>query len=60
MGQRSFNRWTRDYYATELFIKRDFLWRHSYLMQSDPEISGARIWMVSINYGDLRGSSQTG
>ena len=35
-------------------------WRHSYLRQSDPEISGARIWMVSLNYGDLRGSSQTG
>ena len=29
-------------------------------MQSDPEISGPRIWMVSLNYGDLRGSSQTG
>ena len=42
------------------FWNEIILWRHSYLMQSDPEISGPRIWMVSLNYGDIRGSSQTG
>ena len=42
------------------FWNEIILRRHSYLMQSDPEISGPRIWMVSLNLGDLRGSSQTG
>ena len=30
------------------FWNEIILWRHSYLMQSNPEISGARIWMVSV------------
>ena len=31
--------WLLDYDTTALFLQRDYLWRHSYLMQSDPEIS---------------------
>ena len=40
------------------FWNEIILWRYSYLMQSDQEIIGARIWMVSLNGEDLQGLSQ--